>query len=324
LTRVSTIFLVIAIFASFSIPTLSQPEIPEFLKWRNNQVGKSSATKKTTDTEQRGTENSPLVVKVKPSKSAQEQSEEDRRESDKLWYDRITAWSTLSAALITLAALAVAIFQAVFFRQQLGLMKDALGDTEMAAKAAQDSAKAAIRQGENFAAVERAFVYCDTIEAFPMKILDTDTIGEWHCNAIWKNTGRTNTKSAVYSVFVYTSPLPLPEDFNYPQDRAPESIVFGPGGSLQSLTILLKVDLLRQVRNQEHYIYVMGWTEYRDIFSPELHRSEFCLRLFVIGEPDRPDCKLRFRKYGPFNGFDEECFRKAGEAAPIEYQPTNS
>jgi hypothetical protein len=164
LKRVSKIFLTIAVLATFSIPTLSQAQFPDFLQWREDQVRKGAPAKKITENEQRGTENQPLIVKIQPSKSAQEQTEEDRRDRDKLWYDRMTAWSTFFAAAFALGAFGVAIFQAFFFYRQLGLMREALADTEMAAKAAEESADAAKINAQVAQRSARPFVFLKKVQ----------------------------------------------------------------------------------------------------------------------------------------------------------------
>jgi hypothetical protein len=61
-----------------------------------------------------------------------------------------------------------------------------------------------------------------------------------------------------------------------------------------------------------------GWIEYYDAFRRyKMHRTEFCARLIVEGDPVRTNCAFTFEMFGDFNGADEHCYRKRHELAPV-------
>lgn len=61
-----------------------------------------------------------------------------------------------------------------------------------------------------------------------------------------------------------------------------------------------------------------GWIEYYDAFRRyKMHRTEFCIRLRVEGDPTRTNCAFNFDRFGDFNGADEHCYRKRHELAPV-------
>src|ERR1700734_3740981 len=61
-----------------------------------------------------------------------------------------------------------------------------------------------------------------------------------------------------------------------------------------------------------------GWIEYYDAFRRyKMHRTEFCARLIVEGDPVRTTCAFTFEMFGDFNGADEHCYRKRHELAPV-------
>ena len=136
----------------------------------------------------------------------------------------------------------------------------------------------------------------------------------------WKNTGatparRSHTQTTVISVEKDKPYGPEKIDFAEAKLINPGSVT-GIGPSETSLAKTGINSAYAKLMAGTHRVYVWSWIEYRDIFADTpLRRSEYCAEIVRDGDEQR-GWRLLFRTYHLFNGFDEDCYRKAGEPAP--------
>ncbi len=107
-------------------------------------IHKHSTTKQQpSEGDQRGTEQSPLIVKTINSPKTQAEVDQDRKDhAEKATSDRLLVRYTGYLALLAFLQLLIFIFQAVIFLIQVFLLRGTLSATEKAANAAKESADA--------------------------------------------------------------------------------------------------------------------------------------------------------------------------------------
>jgi hypothetical protein len=182
----------------------------------------------------------------------------------------------------------------------------AAGEAAKAAKASTEISREAL------ISTERAFAFMERINSTPVQanFIDSYTVSEWHLQPQWRNTGKTATVRAVNCINVWNGPSgiadgPEAEAFTYPDYGSAEAIMLAPGAEMHGLLIKIPVDQLREVRAETRRIFVWGWIEYDDVFAETArHRSQFCMKLEVIGDPAQKGEPFKYRLHGPFNGFD--------------------
>lgn len=226
-------------------------------------------------------------------------------------------WATADpVAAFTLLLALVALGQAGLFVWQLRYMLRGIVDAGVAAKAATKAANAAVEQvaitRNGTATTERAYVFCERIESTPTFKPKTEEVVRWGFRYILKNSGKTPTQYAIMNVNQWHGIKigDLPNDFRYPDYGNRDRISIGPDATMHSTTFDLTVEQLQMIRDGDSRLYIWGWVEYNDIFDgTERHRSELCFEIMVVGNPiyNTPEA-FRYRRHGPFNGIDDECF----------------
>jgi hypothetical protein len=278
-------------------------------------------------TDQRGTDQMPLSVKVLPSpKSAEEMAKEERERQEKSEADKRLADETerladeaenLTTATRWLAGLVLLLFvaalgQIALFWLQLRLMRQAVENAAKAAGTAQTNADSAEK---TLITTQRAFVYPKSIskEWFgARRAKEAGEIVEWVFTPEWENSGTTPTKRGLSHVSWK----------RLPKGSGPETIQFGdqwaagskrehsrfflaPKSSQPGRPVSISVHDLRS----GDPCFVWGWVEYDDIFDTR-HRSEFCVELELRGGPSTDPNAVAFRFYRLHNGADDECYRQ--------------
>jgi hypothetical protein len=211
--------------------------------------------------DQRGTENSPIVVKVLPTQENEERAKADAKEHDeKRKLDRDTLW--LSAATVT-----IIFFQLLIFGAQAYFLWGTLRATATAAKAA-------IIAAEHIPRVERAYLFVGPSQADEM--WKQDETGQAHhritsVGLIFENQGKTPALiRRVYGQFSEAMPT---EDI--PHYEGGVIVMFDnaiPGGSKQTRERMFESGILGPQ-------YFFGFVEYDDIFREKLKISRFCVHL---------------------------------------------
>lgn len=132
-------------------------------------------------------------------------------------------------------------------------------------------------------------------------------------NVFWRNSGQTPIRRARTIINLRVDSENLADNFDFP-DLTGEEVGAISLGSNQSRGVFPNTRITRaqiaNVGNGTLFINVWGWIEYNDVFegSPR-HRTEFSSRLSVlaVGQPAQYTWA---GGDGPFNGADEDCYRK--------------
>jgi hypothetical protein len=194
-----------------------------------------------------------------------------------------------------------------------------------AAKAAEDAANAANSQvmlsREALITTERAFVYCERIDAQWQVNKQTDkqseTVVQWTFTPIWKNSGNTPTRRAKNCIgqwfAINAGDIPNNFDFSVYNGIGVNSMI-GPSAIMHGNSMELSTETLQLIRANSAHAYIWGWFDYDDIFKDTTrHRAEFCLEIQVVGNPIYKEGGFRYRMHGDFNGFDDDCFCKPSQ-----------
>ena len=157
--------------------------------------------------DQHGTEQSPLSVKVIPAPKSEEEAARERQEREEkaeldqklVKFNGDLAHYTLVLAIVAMLQFLALFVQAVFLR--------------LAFKATKKSADIA---EASLVTLERASVFMPDINTnwHP----DTSRPGKfwWHFRPIWQNSGSTQTKDMITNVACDFRDTPLPQDFDCP------------------------------------------------------------------------------------------------------------
>jgi hypothetical protein len=187
-------------------------------------------------------------------------------------------------------------------------------------RAGQNQAKATLQASRDQIAIakrglidtERAYIFCDHIDATWAANKKTEQVTKWIFTIIWRNSGRTPTRYGRCAVNIWdgANGAVFPADFDYPDYTEPGPIIIAPSAIMHSVGFEINVDRLEEIRQGFRAVYIWGWCDYNDVFDDtDQHRSEFCFEVTVSGNPIYKEGGFKYRRHGPFNGFDRECFR---------------
>jgi hypothetical protein len=180
------------------------------------------------------------------------------------------------------------------------------------------SADAATKQVEisrsSVTTIERAYVFCERIDANWTADKPSELVRKWSFNVVWRNSGKTPTRWGrnCMNTWVGANVGELPDDFDFADvaNAIPADIVIGPNAAMHTWAIELEVGTLDAIRQGRTHAYIWGWFDYSDVFEDTpRHRSEFCVELQVVGNPVYTEGGFKYRRHGAFNGFDTECLR---------------
>jgi len=160
---------------------------------------------------------------------------------------------------------------------------------------------------------DRAFIFCERINSHWVAKKETEEIIEWVFTPIWRNSGKTPTKTAVSCIntWVGVDAGELPADFDFPDYGPPSHIMIGPTAMMEGSSLRIPIETLQKLRAGEAHAYMWGWIDYTDIFAKTpRHRAEFCMEIEVSGNPIYKEGGFKYRAHGPFNGIDDECYRR--------------
>jgi hypothetical protein len=183
------------------------------------------------------------------------------------------------------------------------------------------------RQVRYFAAKERAFVFVKS----PIfnGILDsvTNKIVAWQVSVRWENGGETPTR--YLNILIQREPVPLrngplPEAYAFFNAAFPgialAPALIGPKAVIDSDQLGVGIDEMIAVRDNTQRLYIWGWAEYDDVFpGTPRHRTEFCYRIFVTGDPTDPSpgkFSFRWSLHNAHNGADDECLAHIRTTSP--------
>jgi hypothetical protein len=214
-------------------------------------------TQQQTAPDQRGTENSPVVVKILPTQENEEKAKADAKEHDeKRKLDRDTLW--LSAATVT-----IIFFQLLIFAAQAYFLGGTL-------RATADAAKAAIEAAKHIPRVERAYLFVGPSKPRLMWKLNED-YQIIQVGLTFENQGKTPAiLKGAYGEFSEVMPTADVPHYEGGQARLFDFSIAA-GGREE------KQDLFESETLGPQYFY--GWVEYDDIFREEIKISRFCVKI---------------------------------------------
>jgi hypothetical protein len=255
---------------------------------RNEPQAQSKDIQKHPPADQRGTDNSPLVVRVlTPPQDRTEAAQPSKANDEKPPTDWYMFGVTVVLAFIAVLQLIAFIVQARRLGQTIDVMKDT-----------------AQRQ-------LRAYVFLDGIDL--RRFNDAvPNISPWRFRIAWKNTGSTRARrfvSKVSHALIDLTNQPL-ERFAF-QDERDAKIFRGLIGSNQSVNPppIPVLDLhLHSAGDDETALLIWGWAEYQDIFDETVHRTEFGFRVVIEGNILNNHL-IRFEPTEKHNAADEDCMK---------------
>lgn len=238
------------------------------------------ASSKETSQNSRGTEQSPLVIRVvQPAKSEAETSEETRArrevralELKRSALDQRLADATDDLAFWTKILALVALVQFAAIIMQTWILRRTLRATEQAAK----SADYAVRSAESTAVHElRAY-----ISATPDHIYNFSVTQALGIKATIRNAGKTPAYGVAPRSRVALLPFPLPANYQFPElppvsaafTLHPEETIFHTTYSESSFT---QAEINAAIDGSKLRIYMFGEISYEDAFGQK-RITEFC------------------------------------------------
>lgn len=232
--------------------------------------------------DQHGTEQSPLSVKVIPAPKSEEEAARERQErEEKAELDRKLVKFNGDLAHYTLVLAIVAMLQFLALFVQAVFLRLAFKATKKSADIAEAS----------LVTLERASVFMPDINTnwHP----DTSRPGKfwWHFRPIWQNSGSTQTKDMITNVACDFRDTPLPQDFDCPPNAESYPAIIPPKGFVYGTTFTLTDDELIEVQKGTKFFYIWGTATYLDVFDgTPIHATKFCRQIInVLGDLTRPD-----------------------------------
>ena len=274
------LFLVILLLFSWSQnPTprnISKPEQQQ-----------SSARQELAKTDQRGTEQSPLVVKTIESTKTQAETEQDAEaRKEKSANDRRVLGITIALAVIAFLQLLVYAYQAKKLREtvesageQSKAMERHIGEAARSADAMENIASK-IEMGNK--AIMRAYL---TVNIGSGTYQERNNVGQpdikFAVSPTVANTGNTHARKVIIRKKAAIFRLPLPDNFAYEQLGPETEVPFATVAAHQSYTITAIVDdfvpdaevaLIKEANGKA--LHMWGTITYEDIFG-DTHTTKF-------------------------------------------------
>ena len=254
----------------------------------------------------RGTEQSPLSVKiVQPPKSeaeaAQEQRDRDERRANESWFVALTRALAVATGGLLIATVGLWYTTA----RQGHALKQAIETARRSADSAEFIVKTMEATAER---QQRAYVFVKQID------VQSEPPADRHARHIIRimleNTGATATRHMVTSVSWAQFQPDLRNDFHFP-DGQQEPASLGPRQMMEVRIADIPADVLSNAEQGSHKLYVWGWVEYNDVFAnTQRHRTEFCFRLMVRGDPATDQYVFSTSRHDAYNAADDDCSKK--------------
>jgi len=265
-----------------------------------------SRTQDPAGTDQRGTEQTHPPVRIvtqarTEAELAQEHSEREDRKANESWFVALARGLAIATGGLVIAVIGLWYTAA----QQSRQLKQALETAQRSASAAELTVKTMEATAER---QQRAYVF--------VKQIDADA--KPHANGqirhvlriVWENTGATPTRHMAMSVNWGQFQPDIPADFHFP-DGKQEPSVLGPRQTVETWLTDIANDTLVNAAQSSHKLYVWGWVEYNDVFAnTQRHRTEFCFRVMVHGDPRTAQCSFGISRHAKYNATDDDCVKK--------------
>jgi hypothetical protein len=265
----------------------------------------------------RGTEQSPIVVRVVPAAKSQAESYQDaadrkertEAERKKAELDRQLVDYNGDLAHYTKVLAVIAVLQF------LALLAQAI----VIPSTVRESRRVGITAREAMIVSNRAYVNYGGCHWISHPALSDGHI-YWQIHPMWTNSGNTPTRRLSVRVHYELRDTPLPVDFGFvvPEvDGAPATIA--PKASIGSLPYPINGSDLVAIRDGTKHLYVWGVARYWDVFQgTPRYVTKFCVEASdITGDPLKAwhDVENRvgivFRTYVRHNCADDECGQSA-------------
>lgn len=274
-----TPFVAAFLLLAVSSVVLSQEPAPSAGEAAQPKQSEPAAPNNQSENDKRGTEHSPLIVKVQPTEKTEDErkAESDERQH-KANLDRRLVELTGDLANYTLALFIATVVLAI---ATIGLLIAASvqsRDTKSAVRAANRQAKVA---EDGLLKLQRAFITFQGIRYLSHRA-DDGSIW-WSIRVNWLNSGASPAKQARFFAFKYFEDRDLPPDFPFaiPADGTSAQSV-GPKVAMETGGDSLQVNAseLLDVRAGRKFLYFWGRADYRDIFDgTQDHVTKFSIRV---------------------------------------------
>jgi hypothetical protein len=137
---------------------------------------------------------------------------------------------------------------------------------------------------------KRAFVHAVTLIPYP----EIDSLGlnyNWRFRPLLRNAGETNANHVSMCLECVVRNTPLPYNYDFSNLSSPiGSGFFGPkmdleGGSAPPTGVAAVTPAdIEAAQGGEKFIYLIGWINYFDIFTPDLrHETHYCWQVIPVG-----------------------------------------
>ncbi len=277
---------------------------------------KAAATSNEPGTNNRGTEASPVIVKIMPAqKTAAESAEDQQEREEKASADLWTLWLTGSLAFVGALQLLVFGYQALKLRQTIQAMKDiaagqsadmqnSIAEAARAASAMQEVSRSMdINAREIIKSVKISKEIADGQRLFgemQMRAYVSVSIGggifqdrerglRFEARPQLRNTGNTPAHKVRFRVASDILPVPLPKDFKFklPPDFAGGALL-APQQPAQANAVVKEFAPDEDVANIKigngKSLFVWGYVIYEDAFKKN-RRVTFAQQITFLGQP---------------------------------------
>lgn len=248
------------------------------------QYKKSQATQQPTTTEQRGTQGSPVVVKVLPTAKTPEEAEQERKDrEDKSANDRNLVYLTGVLAAVGFLQLIVFGYQAYKLREtvksageQAEAMERHIGEAARSATA-MEKIVTTIESGNK--AVLRAYLTSKIGTALYQERREpgqSDLKFEGRADLL--NTGNTQARKVQIRTGADILPIPIPKDFQFPltdENEIKDAGIVGAhqtyiiGGTVKEFVPDSEIPIIKE--GTKKALCVWGMITYEDIFGAQHH-----------------------------------------------------
>ena len=272
--RKATLFLFLMSLCYSQIPSPTPLNIGEPKKQQTR------SSHQPTDTDQRGTEQSPLVVKEIPTPKTQEESAQESRDHDeKAANDRISFTLTGIIAAIALGQFIVYWYQSIQLKktvkaagEQSEAMERHIGEATRSANAMEEIA-ATIKKGNREAMRAYLTVIVANVGLWQQRREGQPDL-KFEARPILSNTGNTPARKVKHMVVADILPNPIPETFTFPMPQAEEveksqtigaHVSTGLAGTLNDFVEDAEVPSIKE--GNEKILAVWGLITYEDVYG---------------------------------------------------------
>ncbi len=218
------LFLLLLVFVASQGPAPTPSEVGK------PEQQQPSISQRQAGSDSRGTEQSPLVVKMTPSIETPEETARDAKErEEKSANDRHVIYLTGALALIAFLQLLVYFYQSIKLREtvesakgQSEAMERHVGEASRSAKA-MENVVAVINYG-NHAAFRACLSVIIGSAIYQQRKADRQSPGDvkFEGKPTLVNTGNTPARNVVIRTAAEILPIPVPTDFSYPVPEDPD------------------------------------------------------------------------------------------------------